>query len=276
MKTRCFVMVFLLLSCTYLAAQDTLPQFTVIARATNRNVVSWTNPFKNVAQINIQRSRDSLRNFTTIMTVPDPTVLQNGFLDTRPLPGLNFYRIFIVFQGGSYQFTKSKRPVRDTGKFINEAFLTTESARRGEKFFFVKKNGIVVDGIFQKNVTKFRDSIVFSTRDTMAFVAADTIVIKPFIPKDRQKAVAAVPASKYIYVEKFGNVVMNLPDAGEKKYSVKFLEENKTLLFEVKDIKSAYLVVDKTNFVHSGWFWFELYEDNELKEQNKIFLPRDF
>jgi hypothetical protein len=70
--------------------------------------------------------------------------------------------------------------------------------------------------------------------------------------------------------------MISLPDAEEKKYSVSFLSDDNKLLFEVKDIKSTSLIVDKTNFVHSGWFWFELFENGALKERQMFFLPKDF
>ena len=34
-------------------------------------------------------------------------------------------------------------------------------------------------------------------------------------------------------------------------------------------------VLDKTNFVHAGWFTYELYEDEKLKEKNKFQLQKD-
>jgi hypothetical protein len=57
---------------------------------------------------------------------------------------------------------------------------------------------------------------------------------------------------------------------------VSFFEENKRPLFEIKEVRSNSLTVDKSNFVHSGWFWFELFEDGKLKERHKIFIPKDF
>jgi len=36
------------------------------------------------------------------------------------------------------------------------------------------------------------------------------------------------------------------------------------------------LTLDKSNFIHAGWFKFELYEDGQLKEKNKLLIPKDF
>jgi maltose-binding protein MalE len=104
----------------------------------------------------------------------------------------------------------------------------------------------------------------------MVFVAVDTILIKPFTAKETYRA------SRYVYTEKYGNVMIVLPEATRKKYSISFFEENKKPVFQIKEIKSPSLVVDKSNFVHAGWFWFELYEEGKLKERHRFFIPKDF
>jgi hypothetical protein len=95
-------------------------------------------------------------------------------------------------------------------------------------------------------------------------------LIKPFVPKEVYKV------SNYIFTAKDGNINISLPDATTKKYSVKFLELDSSPVFDLKEIRAAFLIVDKTNFVHSGWFRFELFEDGKLKEKNRLFIPKDF
>ena len=104
----------------------------------------------------------------------------------------------------------------------------------------------------------------------MMYVSVDTIIIKPFVVREMYRA------SKYVFTEKFGNVMIVLPDAASKKYSVSFFEENKKPLFEIKEVRASSLTLDKSNFVHSGWFWFELFENGKLKERHKVFIPKDF
>lgn len=268
-------------------AQDTLPRFTVVGRANNRNVISWTNPFKSITQIGIQRSTDSTKNFKTIITVPDPTVQQNGFADTKAPSSPIYYRLFIALDSGKYLFTNSKRPAPDTGLPGDESFLFDDNQRvkfsdslstnqvktikgsNKEKMYVIKRRETYIN-VAESGFKKFRDSLLFLTKDTMVYVSADSILIKPFFQKD------IYLASKYVFTEKYGNVMIMLPDAERKKYSVSFFEENKKPVFDIKEIKSTSLVVDKTNFVHSGWFWFELFENGELLERHKFFIPKDF
>ena len=51
---------------------------------------------------------------------------------------------------------------------------------------------------------------------------------------------------------------------------------NNKLMFELSEIKDPTLIVDKTNFQHAGWFRFELYDGDQLKEKNKLFIPKEF
>ncbi|HRE51547.1 MAG TPA: hypothetical protein PK339_09005 [Flavitalea sp.] len=285
-----------------LSAQDTLPKFSAVLKTQNRIVISWSNPYPVVTQLSIQRSIDSLRNFKTILTVPDPTIPQNGFVDTKSPSPFAFYRILIVLDSGKYQFTRSQRPSPDTvrvrrtpeetkriivpdklpdtlAKTIKEKPLPTPPKPREEKFFTIKRRDTLVGRLPEKEVKKFRDSILYKTKDTLILSAADTFLIKPFVPKPVYKA------SKFVYAEKYGNLMIALPDAAAKKYTIRFYEdrgidgaplEDKDFLFELKQLKSPTLVLDKSAFVHAGWFWFELFENGVLKEKNKFYIPKDF
>ncbi|MEP7231739.1 MAG: hypothetical protein ABI691_15865 [Ginsengibacter sp.] len=81
--------------------------------------------------------------------------------------------------------------------------------------------------------------------------------------------------SREIYTGLDNNIVMSLPDADKKKYSVKFFEDDGTFLFEIKKIAEPYLTVDKVNFVHAGLFRFELFDNRVLIERHKFYIPKD-
>jgi hypothetical protein len=213
--------VFLLLGSASFA-QDTLPRFSVRNVGNNRIILGWTNQFPTIKQISIQRSFDSLRNYTTILSVADPKAVQNGYADTKA-PNTNmFYRLFYVLEGGSFYFTQAKRPRIDTAKAV-------------------------------------------------AAVVEKPKVDSPVVEKPR----GYVPSS-YVFTNRNGYVYINLPDASRKNYSIKFYEENNSFLFELKDIKQKALTLDKANFVHAGWFTFELYNDQKLVERHKFYLAKDF
>lgn len=99
-------------------AQDTLPKITV-TQLGKKVLVSWDNPYSNVANINIQRSGDSIKNFKTIGSVLNVAPGVNGFTDPKEyIPSDQYYRVFISFDGGAYIFTASHRPGLDTLKAL--------------------------------------------------------------------------------------------------------------------------------------------------------------
>jgi len=295
------------------SAQDTLPKFTLLNKGGNRIITSWTNTYgSNIKQLSIQRSFDSTRNFKTIMTLPDPTVPQNGYVDTKATNDHMFYRLYILLDSGNYIFSASKRPKPDSLKakpIVKEVNKDTKVAEEPkpenknvvtnpppkeilkqepkteskpevkepikpkeipERILYIKRRDTLIGQIGERSYKRFRDSMQVHSKDTLGFNTTDTLVIKPFVPKEVWKP------SKYVFTEKDGNVKISLPDAAAKKYSLKFFEQDSSPLFEVKQIRDSVLILDKTNFVHSGWFKFELYEDGQLKEKQKLFIPKEF
>jgi hypothetical protein len=82
--------------------------------------------------------------------------------------------------------------------------------------------------------------------------------------------------SFYVYTRKDGYLFINLPDADRKRYHIKFYEDDDSFLFELKNIKDPALTLDKANFIHAGWFKFELFEEDRLVEKNKFYLAKEF
>ena len=95
------------------------------------------------------------------------------------------------------------------------------------------------------------------------------------VVKNKNKPDVVIPQYR-IVANKDGLVRISLLDFGSKKYSIKFYEDDDTFLFELKDIKEASLMLEKSNFYHSGWFKSELYENEKLVEKNRFFIPKDF
>ncbi len=311
-----------LLSLFYLPgakAQETLPGFSALLKSNGKVVISWKNAYPAINQISIQRSTDSLHNFTTLITVPDPHTPENGFVDSKPQGPHTYYRIFILLGNSRYMFTKSKRAIPEPvaqqkrqqqqqqvakkevpeendliiPKIDNSRIFYLEEKRSPnkplvvgpskikaqtievEKTLFVKKRDSVIMQLEGNKVRKFSDSLLKQTRDTLLFVNADTLMIKPYV--ESQKEVKDVyRVSPYVFTAKDGNVNIALADWNKKNYSVQFFEDDHTPLMEIKNIKDPLLIIDKTNFTHSGWFRFELFEDGRLKERNKLFIPKEF
>jgi len=83
-------------------------------------------------------------------------------------------------------------------------------------------------------------------------------------------------ASKYVVVNQHGYPEIKLPDAATKKYKLIFFDENHNQLFIINKITDTDLVLDKTNFLHAGVFYFELYNGDKLVEKNRIQIQKEF
>jgi hypothetical protein len=276
-------------------AQDTLPGFKLIKTSNGKVIISWKNNYKVVKQLTIQRSPTGKNPFKSILTLPDPSLPENGFLDVSAPHDSLYYRLYILLDSGQYVFSKVQRPVLDTSTSssngeaaLSQGILTTQGAAgapvvqpltgiKGNQekttinYVYVKVRDSLAGMITENVLKKFRDSVLYKTKDTLLFLTKDTILIKPFVPKEVYKP------SLFVYTEKGGNVHLSLPNGDRTVYKLRFFElETNDFLFEIDPIPAGLISIDKTNFIRSGWFWFELYEGDKLKERHKLYVPKDF
>ncbi|WP_143307920.1 hypothetical protein [Chitinophaga vietnamensis] len=209
-----------------------LPQFSAVIK-TGKIQLDWISGFRDVKEIGIQRSLDSVLNFNTIGYAVAPNNLRNAYLDNKPLPGTNYYRLFILFNNGRFLFSKTMLAVTDSLFRADQKlqYADIKDAARGMR------------GKEQENKE------------------AERIVWHP---------------SNFIYTTADGNVNIKLPEALQKRYSVKFFESNGTYLFDIEHVKATSLILEKAIFLHAGWFNFELYEDGKLKEKWNFFIPLNY
>lgn len=247
-KVSFFVGILLSFFAVTATAQNILPNITV-KNISGQIVVSWVNNYKApVTTINIQRSYDSLKNYTTIGSVLNPQNEENGYADATPPYNKMYYRVFVSFEGGTYLFSKIARPVKEKPE--------TAIAEDTLHPFLVKDNW---------------------TAQPLYDPRQKTIKIQPKtqLPVINNNAEIITYPSRRIYTAKDNNIVIYLPEAETKKYTVKFFNETYMPLFDLNKITEPYLIIEKVNFVHAGWFYFEVYENGKLIEKNKFQIIKD-
>jgi hypothetical protein len=228
-------------------AQDTLPKISVILY-NGKAIISWKNTYNiQISNINIQRSTDSIKKFVTIGSVLNPMNEENGYVDNKTPNEKVFYRVFIAFDGGNYLFSKSYVPALDTARKTNKEIMEFE-------------NEVII-----KQRSEFKYEITPNKKITLSDKKEALIPLPPpvFVP------------SKYVFVGKDNNVIIALPDAATKKMSIKFYDEGNSFLFELSKINEPYLIMEKVNFLHTGWFHFNLYENNILVEKSKFLIQKE-
>ena len=244
-----------------------LPQFSLQIIGNNKVRVSWVNPYgEDLIQINVQRSYDSVHKYKTVFSTPSPELPENGFIEPY-YPGVKvYYRIFYMLGNNAYFFTKVKlaSPALLDDSVAAQLAATNDSVT-------IKTTDSIVARLPYSQFLRFKDSVYTHTKDSLLLLSNDTVLLKPYIYNGPWRA------SVYLFTDRSGIINLKLPLAKEKTYSLHVYEpDDKTQIFYIKHITETELMIDKTNFLHAGWFLFELYEDNKLKERNKLFVQKEF
>lgn len=215
-------------SAGHLYAQKTLPGISV-RNSKGKIIVSWKNEYTvPVTGISIQRSYDSIKNYTTIGSVLNPQNKENGYADSEPPYNKMYYRVSISFAGGTYIVSGATTPVKDTSQDVSGIPNSWQLNPMNDPNLQMPPS---VQGI------NYPSSRIFKARDN--------------------------------------NVMIHLPGAAEKKYKVKFFNEQEKMIFELTKIKDDILIIEKVNFGQAGWYRFEIYENGLLIEKNKLLVPKD-
>lgn len=251
-------------------AQEKLPAITV-KNLNGKIVLSWLNVYKKPIQnILIQRSYDSLRNFSTIGTVLNPLNTENGFPDVNPPYNKMYYRLNIIFEGGQYEIGPSTRPVKEVlplDEFNLTAIPAPALVTQPVDIVEAKLIKQVTISDIKSNPAKIKDPKIISKEKPNK---VDSIMALP--PK---RIIETAYPSNRIFTSKFNTVVIQVNQAAVKKYSLKVFDENEKKVLELKSISDDYLILEKVNFSRSGWYRFELYENGEIYEKNKFFIGKD-
>ncbi|MBI1783372.1 MAG: hypothetical protein HYR66_18710 [Sphingobacteriales bacterium] len=233
---------------------DTLPKFSLVAKD-RKITINWINRYPNAQQISIQRSKDSLKNFLTIHSLPDPSLKKYTFIDDKAPNDSLYYRVFVLIGGVNYFFTPAKRPFIDTTKPV--VIIKPADNKDGKKKTDVTKdNSPTPDHAGNGGEKNEKNDKEGKDED---------------VPPPVKKWAPSI----YVFTSDDGNVSIVLPEYKTKKYHIKFFEENDTPIFELHEVKESPLLLDKVNFLHSGWFKFELYQNGKLLEKSKFLITRD-
>jgi len=145
-----------------------------------------------------------------------------------------------------------------------------------------KENGFVdtrppLDRIFYRVFIAFEGGdYVFSRSHRPVIDTSGVFIDIPYTEsKDIRPDLAGFVPSKFVYTGRDNNVILNLPDAARRKFSIKFFDENDKPVFEINTIKEPYLILEKVNFLHAGWFKYHLFDNEILLEKYKFFIPKE-
>ena len=258
------------------SGQTTLPNFQVIQR-NGVNIISWNNEIKEITQLIIQRSVDSLAGFRSIVSMPDPTSLTNGFVDRKSGSKLFFYRIFYVMPGGRYVFTESQKPKVEIPPPVIQPAIKKQPT----------PNPAPVIVTTDPPITKKEVQVIIKKQPDTAVSRLSLVYQKIGLSQYNWRTITILPRtenilnddtfvlSSLIYTNGEGNLIISLPDAPKNRFTLRVFREDKSLLFEMKHIRENQLLIDRSNFHNSGWFRYELREGERIREKNRFYIKPD-
>ncbi|SFV28623.1 hypothetical protein [Thermoflavifilum thermophilum] len=222
----------MLISKLIIAQVIVLPDFRV--QAVKQGVqLQWTIPagFPHFVRMGVQRSSDSLYNFSTIGYATPANAHHVQFTDNHPLSDSSYYKLIFVKPDGSYFFSQTLLFNGQTASVISQQEKPALSALPQSK-------PAVKDSASSHRPPAYHPSV-------------------------------------YVFTNSSGNITLSLPDAAQHAYHLVFFDTTGTRVLEIPRISQSQLTLDKSNFLHAGWFQYELFDGNTLMEKWKLYVPDD-
>ncbi len=267
--------IFFLINCLAVNsfAQE-LPHFKTIDK-TGTTIISWVKPKDALTLLVIQISTDSVNGFKSIASMPDPNAPQNGYADKGNKNLVYYYRIFYVGIDGKYYFTPSQMASVDIPPPISSSIAKSEQISMPVKKEIIepKKQISQINNPPDTIEIIGKKKLIESALSTME----DTIHTRFNISITTEKIdlVNNLNPNPFLFVNKENNLMLVLPETNKRKFHLQVWREDGQTIFHMKNIKESQLLIDKSNFIYSGWFKYEITEGERVKEKGKFFISGD-
>lgn len=210
-------------------------------------ILSWTAQFDGIKSIAVQRSSDSVYNFTTIGYVKNVKKGPQGFIDGHPAPGKNYYRLYIAFSSDLTWYSNRLKIVVDSAQILAAGVVPPNDS-------------------LQRYVGRAISALANAKVDTSTGTITGTVKLPPVGPPAPE-----IPVSPYVFTNPFtGHVNVEVPDVRAHQYTLRFFNGQEKLVFEVGKVSESPIVIDKRNFQRKGLFRFDLLRDRQPWEKGFV------
>jgi hypothetical protein len=262
------------------------PQLPYIAGATDRgiSVLSWYCQYDGIKTIAVQRSRDSIHNFMTVGYVKNLKKGPQAFIDGHPMPGNNWYQLYIVFNSDLTWMSTRFKIFVDSSAILKKGVLPPNDSL--QKFAARIKVDSSVTVVRQKNIvttmettkpkTYSRDSAVSQIVSPMGFAEPPPPVperpkLSVSIPDPEEISAYSYLKSQYVFTNPFtGHVNVEISDVKQHHYSVRFFNAKNKEVLDIPNVTEKQVIIDKRNFQGKGLYKFELRQDRQQLETGYI------
>ena len=279
------LLLFLFICCLPLAktiAQPALPDIVGVAQK-GFSILSWTCQYDGLKSISVQRSSDSTYNYTTIGYVKDIKKGQQAFIDGRPNPGKNYYRLLIAFSSDLTWYSNRLKLQVDSADLKGQRMvISNDSLQKLAGRVRFNDTTIIMNGNGKNTgiATTYTPSLSSSSVTAISNGSTNGANLKPVsaqpvlsltIPDATGVDAYTYIKSEYVFTNPFtGHVNVELRDSKEHRYSLFFYDAKEHRVLEVPRISAPSIIIDKRNFQKKGMYRFELMRDKEKLEMGYI------
>ena len=209
------------------------------------NFLTWNCQYDGIKSIAVQRSNDSVYNYITIGYVRNVKQGVQAYIDGHPLPGKNFYRLYIAFDSDLTWYSNRVRVTVSEEELLSQGMVLPPNDSL-QKFI----SNTDANNPLKEIIGKVSLSASSSDADQNGF---------------------SYIRSQYIYTNPLtGHVNIEVPEVLRNKYNVKFYDGNNKQVLEVPRVMASPAIIDKRNFQRKGIFKFVLKRNNTQLETGYI------
>lgn len=209
------------------------------------NFLTWNCQYDGIKSIAVQRSNDSVYNYITIGYVRNVKQGVQAYIDGHPLPGKNFYRLYIAFDSDLTWYSNRVRVTVSEEELLSQGMVLPPNDSL-QKFI----SSTDANNPLKEIIGKVSLSASSSDADQNGF---------------------SYIRSQYIYTNPLtGHVNIEVPEVLRNKYNVKFYDGNNKQVLEVPRVMASPAIIDKRNFQRKGIFKFVLKRNNTQLETGYI------
>ena len=208
------------------------------------NFITWNCQYDGVKSIAVQRSNDSIYNYVTIGYVKNVKQGIQAYIDGHPLPGRNYYRLYIAFDSDLTWYSNRLRVNVDSTELLTQNMVLPQNDSL-QKFISNTDANNPLKAILQKVALT---SSYENDPNGFSYIKSQYIFTNPLT----------------------GHVNMELPDFMGQKYNVRFFDYNNKVILEVPRVMASPAIIDKRNFQKKGMYKFILKRNNTTLETGYI------
>lgn len=272
-----FLFILTALFSTGLRAQPLLPDIIGVAQ-NGMSILSWTSQYDGIKSIAVQRSSDSVYNFATIGYVKNVAKGQQAFIDGRPNPGDNWYRLYIAFNSDlTWSSNRIKIRVDSADILKNSVAISNDSLQK------LAGRVRVTDATDTKGTKPNTVSSSATTSTTTNQPATNTATTNPTATTPAKPVITlSIPSasdvdaytyikSEYIFTNPFtGHINVEIKDSKSHAYSIVFYDQKNKPVLVIPRVPEPAVIIDKRNFQRKGMYKFELMKNKEKLEMGYI------